>query len=338
MMLNRSMMIFAMAILLIAGVWGSALAQTGDELIPIYEAGIEAWNAQDVDLLSSGWTDDIIGDYVPFGIITEGKEANIAFTLSFYESFPDIQWNTQRVLASENILAIEWIASGTHQGAFLDIPPTQIFAQTPHLTIDEYEGGKLKRVTHYLDYVTVLTQLGVMPAGELPPLVPSFTLPDPEPTGLAPIEAAARVTSTFNTHDLSLFMKIVHKDAEIYYAPLGVPIDRAAYAALCELYLLGFPDLTGKDVRQVDMGDAWVLTETVWRGTNDGPYFGIPASGRPSTTRSASLMRFDADGLMTDIRFYYDNLTVLTNIGVFPPPEPTAVSPASWGQIKARFR
>ena len=286
------------------------------ELRKIAQAGTAAWNAQDMDAMQSRWTDDFVSDYVPFGLIVEGKEANADFNAGFFQSFPDIQWENQRILVSGNILVSEWIATGTHQGEFLGIAPTGIYSEVPHLTVTEYEGGKDKRSTTYVDYVTIMTNLGAMPAGELPSLEPSFALPDPEPTGLSPMQSAREMLRRFNTHDMALFMQLVHEDAEIFFNTIGVPIDRTTYAALNELYIAAFSDLTGEYTRLVDLGDGWVLGEAFWVGTHDGPYLGIPASGNEDgIVRSGSLMKFDADGLLTDFRYYYDEMTNLRNIG-----------------------
>ena len=81
-----------------------------------------------------------------------------------------------------------------------------------------------------------------------------------------------------------------------------------------------------------------MFIEYTAQGTNDGPYFGIPATGKPAQVRLGELVRFDADGLMTDFSLYYDSLTLLMQLGLVHAPEPSTVSSASWGQLKAKFR
>jgi len=41
---------------------------------------------------------------------------------------------------------------------------------------------------------------------------------------------------------------------------------------------------------------------------------GFPATGRTCTLRGAGLLRFDADGLVTNFSLYYDNLTVVQQL------------------------
>jgi len=73
---------------------------------------------------------------------------------------------------------------------------------------------------------------------------------------------------------------------------------------------MGFPDLSMEAVRTIDMGDGWVLNEVVWKGTHTGLYFDILATGRPAEVRGGTLTRYDADGLITNLNIYFDNLTV----------------------------
>ena len=327
-----------MVLSLIAGAWGSALGQTEEELISIYRASNAAYNAHDLGPASTLYADDFIYDGAPTPPVTHGWDAFNAFVENAFWASPDLQAIEQRILASDNILVGEWVFAGTFQEEWLGIPATGKTFQYPFLEIVEFEGDKIKRITDYYDLVSWMVQVGLMPPSELPPLTPSFTFPDPEPTGLSPADAAQEGIARFNAHDLPRFMQNIHADAEIFFAAIGVPVDRDGYAALSELYLLGFPDLTGEITRIVDLGDGWVFVDYVFDGTHDGPYFGIPATGRPIQVRNGYLQQYDADGLLTNMRAYYDNLTVLMQIGAIPAPEPSAVAPSTWGEIKSRFR
>ena len=335
----RYVTILAVTALLIAGVWGSALAQTGDELLALMPDWIEAFNAHDVEEWLSYITDNAAHEYVPAPPPATGIDENRAFMNMVFEAFPDEHMDPQRILASQDIVAMEWISTGTLEGKWMGMGPTGQGGPVPHLTIFDFEGGKAKRLTTYLDIVSFMAVAGLMPPPDpLPPLEPSFTLPDPEPTGLSPLEANTELQVRWNAPDMFSYAKMFHPDADLMVATLGVPLDRSAQIASQELYLLAFPDRKEETVRAVDMGDGWVLHEVVYRGTNDGPYFGIPATGRPAEFRAAIVNRFDADGLVIYEHAYFDNLGVMTQLGLIPPPEPSTVSPASWGQIKAKFR
>jgi len=291
----------------------NAIAQEPSELIAIADAVDTALNAHDMDLWLSYLTDDPVFDYVPLPTPMNGKEEIRSFFEDLFVGFPDIGTIEGRVLSAGNIVVVEHIIGGTHLGVWQGIPPTGNTGPTPHIDIYEFEGDKIKRMTTYLDVVGLMVQLGVMPVPEIPPLVPSFTLPDPEPTGLSPLEANAELLARWNAHDMASFAKMIHPDAKLMESAIGMA-DRDTFIASSEQLFQGFSDMRGEFVRSIDMGDGWVAIEAVFTGTHDGMFNGIPATGRVGMLRAASIRRFDAEGLLTDLSLYYDNMTIMTQI------------------------
>ena len=302
---------------------------------PDEEALLEVWNSfhgevvnsHDADAVASFFAEDGVFDYVPAPPPAEGREIISGFFEAVYQAFPDWQCcpdGPRRNLISGNVIATECSTIGTHGGDWAGVPATGNSIQTIHLDIYDFEGSEIKRLTTYDDNVSVLVQMGAMPAPDSLELVPSFTLPDPEATGLSPLEAAENAMAVWNTHDLESYAKLIRPDADILLAPLGIPMDRDAFIASQELYFLAYSDIRQDAVRLKDMGDGWVLVEVIFTATNDGPYFGIPATGNSLDLRGAWLGRFDEDGLMTNASVYWDELTTMTQLGLFPPPVDTA--------------
>lgn len=48
-----------------------------------------------------------------------------AFTHLIRTAFPDLQIKVEMIVAEKDVVAARWIATGTHQGAFLGVQPTQ---------------------------------------------------------------------------------------------------------------------------------------------------------------------------------------------------------------------
>jgi len=324
--MNKLTTICVVLVFFFLSVCTQAIALEPAELIAIRDAADKALNAHDLDLWLSYLTDDAVFDYVPLPTPMNGKEEIKAFFEGVFVGFPDFGTTEGLILAAENIVVVEHSITGTHLGVWQGIPPTGDTSPWPHLDICEFEGDKIKQLSTYGDAATQMVNLGVMPAPELDPalLVPSFTVPEAEPSGLTPLEAFQELLARWNAQDLPGFAKMLHPDAEIYDTGLGVPVNRDAYVAAQEMNFQGFSDMRGEILRVIDMGDGWVLREVVFTGTNDGPFMGIPATRRTCTLRGAGLLRFDADGLVTNFSLYYDNLTMLAQLGVFPPPDPEA--------------
>ena len=323
-MFSRISNIFIVCIMLIA--FGGVLQATAatEELLEIHTLFHgEAVNSHDADAVVSFFAEDGVFDYVPAPPPAEGREAISVFFGAVYQAFPDWQCcpdGPRRNLISGNVIATECYTIGTHGGDWAGVPATGNSVQTIHLDIYDFAGSEIKRLTTYDDNVSILVQMGAMPAPEMPELVPSFTLPEPEPTGLAPLDAYAEQTARWNSTDMVHWAKMIRQDGDFLLGPLGVPMAREAYVAVQNLYLLGMSNRKQENIRVVDLGDGWVLAEIVFVGTNDGPYFGAPATNRPFEVRAGQVSRFDADGLLTYQHTYFDNLTLLTQLGLFPPP------------------
>lgn len=196
------------------------------------------------------------------------------------------------------------------------IPATGNSLLFPHLGVFELEGNRIYRYLVYQDYLGILVQLGVVPAPELPVLVPTFDVSAPEPSGLSALATVEQAISRWNAHDLSGLLRLVADDADIYFNVFGTSLTRDQYAASQEGYLTAFPDLVMQPQRTVDLGTGWVLSEVVWFGTNTGPYFGIPATEATATLKGVVLYRVDAAGSITYLHAYFDNLTLLGQLGL----------------------
>ena len=78
-------------------------------------------------------------------------------------------------------------------------------------------------------------------------------------------------------------------------------------------------DIRVADPRYLDAGEASVATFTV-TGTHDGPLGPFPATGRPFTLALCELWRFGPDGRVVGGDLYYDQVSLLMQVGLLPQP------------------
>jgi steroid delta-isomerase-like uncharacterized protein len=78
-------------------------------------------------------------------------------------------------------------------------------------------------------------------------------------------------------------------------------------------------DIRVSDPRYLDAGQAVVCTFTV-TGTHDGPLGPFPATGRPFALPLCELWHFDAGGRVVGGDLYYDQVSLLTQLGLMPQP------------------
>jgi steroid delta-isomerase-like uncharacterized protein len=78
-------------------------------------------------------------------------------------------------------------------------------------------------------------------------------------------------------------------------------------------------DIRITDPRYLDAGQTGVCTFTV-AGTHDGPLGPFPATGRPFSLALCELWHFDQDGRVVGGDLYYDQVSLLMQLGLLPQP------------------
>ena len=108
-------------------------------------------------------------------------------------------------------------------------------------------------------------------------------------------------------------------------APPGVPSDREGAKQVTLLFRQAFPDgsMTVEDM--IAEGDA-VATRKTFRGTHEGEFMGIPPTGRHVAIGLIDIVRV-VDGRVVEHWNVVDNLGLLQQLGVLPPPGQTTGNP-----------
>lgn len=310
------MMVFVAMVGVLCGT--PAFGQTPEELMAIRAEADAALNAHDLESWLSYWAEDGVLDWVAESTQYAGKEQIGRYFQANLQGSPDLYTTEARVLAVDNYVVVEHAIGGTNTGELGGNPPTGNAWIFPHVDIYEFEGTKIQRLTTYGDNGGFYAQLGVLPTPEIPELVPSMALPDPEPTGLSPLEAHAEHIRRWSSRDATGMAQIYHADCKIFAGPLSMELDRAAMMAVNEMYFSAFPNAELKVVRTIELSNSWVLTEFVSHSIHQQAFFGFPASGYPTEIRLVWLTRYTADGLVSEGGFYYDNLTLINQMTTAP--------------------
>ena len=89
-----------------------------------------------------------------------------------------------------------------------------------------------------------------------------------------------------------------------------------------EQLMAALPDLSIEIVRQHVAAET-VILEVMIRGTQLGPWRGLPATGRRVEVPLCGVYTFGVDDRLAGERIYYDRATVLRQLGVFHEPQTT---------------
>jgi steroid delta-isomerase-like uncharacterized protein len=119
-----------------------------------------------------------------------------------------------------------------------------------------------------------------------------------------------------NRHDAEATIATFHRPR---YEVNGVPSDgETAVRDLLTEMMTGLPDFHAETEKMHHADDA-VIGEARITGTHNGPFAGIPPTGRRVDVPMAAIFEFDDDRLLCE-KVYYDVATILVQIGVLPEP------------------
>jgi steroid delta-isomerase-like uncharacterized protein len=76
--------------------------------------------------------------------------------------FPDLSFTIEDTIAEGERVAVCWTISGTHQGEFMEIPPTGREISVEGITIHHIKHGKILDSYARWDALSLLQQLGVV--------------------------------------------------------------------------------------------------------------------------------------------------------------------------------
>lgn len=279
---------------------------------------VEALNDHNIDQSLTYTTNDIIYDFVPMPPLMVGKEEIAGLFEQSFEGIPDWHGEINWMLISGNVAVIEFAFTGTHLGNLVGIPATGQELIGPSLYIWEFSENQINKITEYMDMGSVLSQMGVIPSDNAPPLIPSFDLPASESNSLTPKEVISEMLNRQNDRDFLGMAKFHHDDEKVLVTTLENPLNRSEFIALTEMFSEGFPDLYGDVVRTIELNDGWVLQERIYNGTHTGSFLGMPPTGRFIQMRTAFLCQVGPDGLIRNMHVYYDNLSLLGQLTYEP--------------------
>jgi len=116
----------------------------------------------DIDSASKFVCEDVV-EQVPFPGQGPGLEGLKDVLRAMRAGFPDLVFSVQEQVAEGDKVASRFEWTGTHQGAFLGVPPTGRTVRVWGIVIDRLEEGRIKDTRILMDTLGLLIQLGVIP-------------------------------------------------------------------------------------------------------------------------------------------------------------------------------
>ena len=123
---------------------------------------ITSWNTHDLEKIASFFTDDCVYDNLARGQTYRGKDQLKGWGKACFDAIPDFKLDVTSIIASGDLLASEWVMTGTLTGSSPDLPATGKSFSVRGSTIIQLKDGKIQRNADYWDLATFLRQVDLM--------------------------------------------------------------------------------------------------------------------------------------------------------------------------------
>lgn len=153
-------------------------------------------------------------------------------------------------------------------------------------------------------------------------IIAAACAPSPSAELEANKELVRRFTEATNSADWEALAAVVSEDFTRHSAATtGPPVTSLeAFIELQESFLVSLPDQRVTIQQLVAEGDL-VAGLSTYSGTHTGPMGDIPATGLPVEIPFMGLFRIES-GQIVELWVEWDNVAMLTQLGLFPPPVP----------------
>ena len=124
-----------------------------------------AINARDLDAYCSILEDDYVWDNDAFPAPVRGRDGVRQAFAMYFTAFPDLKVELEQVISNPagDLVVNTWRATGTHQGDFAGIAPTQRSVETRGCTVSQMRNGRIVKSTTYTDQLALIRQLTEVP-------------------------------------------------------------------------------------------------------------------------------------------------------------------------------
>ena len=121
-----------------------------------------------LDKTLAAFAEDSTFTNVPLGITLPGRDGYTQFVMFFAEAFPDSRVEITNLFATEDQVVLEYTGRGTNTGPLHlpmgDVPATGRQGELPICDVTQARDGKIISYHSYYDTMTLLRQLGLVPA------------------------------------------------------------------------------------------------------------------------------------------------------------------------------
>ncbi len=123
----------------------------------------EVWNGDNYDFIEETHSEDYLGHWFDVEGVDVDRAGLEAFIREAHAGFSDFEMTVEFTIVEDDMGITGFTVSGTHDGEFMGIPPTDNVGSTPGIMVHRFEDGQVVEAWAVWDALGQLQQLGVLP-------------------------------------------------------------------------------------------------------------------------------------------------------------------------------
>jgi predicted ester cyclase len=289
----------------------------------------EILNRRNYDALPDLVTDELVDPFAPPGA-PGGPDATRQSVETLVAGIPDLHVESQDIIVEGDLIGFRSTMTGTHEGILFGMPPTHQPLHIESVALWRVENGKLAERWVRSDLSGFGPGTGAPPPSETAPQWGTQPAPQPHPKDTSPDPGANKALVTeycaevINKHDQTALPKYMSADAIDHAAPPGFPQGHQGAAMMFGMYWGAFPTIRYEFNDMIAEGDR-VVVRALLTGTHDGPFMGLPATGKAISVELIEMLRC-ADGMIVEHWGGIQDLALFQQLGIMPGAMPAGQS------------
>lgn len=139
------------------------------------------------------------------------------------------------------------------------------------------------------------------------------------------VETLSAAHKAFNKREFDAVVKVMSEDVHYHDRARGVSFKgHGGFKEFMQGWVTAMSNAEVFEPKYIDGGDT-VVAEFIGRGTNDGPLGTLPKTGKQLTLNFCEVIRFNERGQIVSGAVYYDQLSMMIQLGHAQPPKAVAV-------------
>ena len=132
-------------------------------LVQIGSGLLDGWNSHDVEKVMQYYAPGYEGIDVGQANPLHGPDGKRTTVLLYLQAFPDLHFEVENTISQDNTIAVSWIASGTHRGSFMRIPPTGRQINVRGVSMLTIKDSMIVHAVYIWDVAGMLRNIGILP-------------------------------------------------------------------------------------------------------------------------------------------------------------------------------